>query len=445
MTSILHRSPGSKLPRAVAGSGVWLIDSTGKRYLDASGGAAVSALGHGHPAIIAAIKEQVERLAYAHTAFFTNAPSEELAAFLIERAPAGFGKVYFCSGGSEAMETALKLARQYHVARGDTARKVFIARRQSYHGATLGALSVSGHAARRGPYGPILPPARFIDPCYAYRHQRADETAEEYGRRAADMLEAEILAAGPETVAAFIAEPVVGATMGAVTAAPGYLQRIREICDRHGVLMIADEVMCGMARTGTLFACDFDGVSPDIITLAKGLAAGYQPLGAVLMANHVSEAVIAGAGRFEHGHTYIGHAVACAAGLAVQRTIESEGLTARVAASGAKLKRMLADALGALDIVGDVRGRGLLLGVEFVADQASKTPFAGTERLDGALKAAAMAEGLIVYPGSGTADGVDGHHVLIAPPYIISDREMEELVERLARALQVAAPVAVMS
>lgn len=436
MTSILHRDPKQPLPLAFGGAGVWLEDTDGKRYLDASGGAAVSVLGHGHPRVIEAIREQALKLAYAHTAFFANEPSEKLADFLIARAPPGFGSVFFCSGGSEATEAALKLARQYHQARGDHERTIFIARDQSYHGATLGALSVSGNKGRRIPYEPILGPCQFIEPCYAYRHQRDDESIEEYGRRAADALEHEILTHGAHRVAAFIAEPVVGATLGAVPAAPGYLARVREICSRYGVLFIADEVMCGMGRTGTLFACTQDGVAPDLITVAKGLAGGYQPAGALLVSTQVHDDLIASAGRFEHGHTYIGHPIACAAALAVQETIEEEGLLHRVSRSGEMFKSILARNLGPLGVVGDIRGRGLLIGCELVADIAKKTPFPVSRRLHARIKQAAMSEGLIVYPGGGCVDGVVGDHILFAPPFIASDEDLEEIGRRITRAIQ---------
>ncbi len=436
MTSILHRDPKNSLPLAVHGDGVWLEDSEGRRYLDASGGAAVSVLGHGHRRVIEAIREQAANLAYAHTAFLANEPSEKLAEFLIDRAPPGFGRVFFCSGGSEATEAALKFARQYHHARGETERTIFIARDQSYHGATLGALSVSGNKGRRTPYESILSPCRFIEPCYAYRHQGENESLEQYGRRAADALEREILAQGAHRVAAFIAEPVVGATLGAVPAAPGYLARVREICSRYGVLFIADEVMCGMGRTGTLFACTQDGVAPDLITVAKGLAGGYQPAGALLISSEVHDGLIASAGRFEHGHTYIGHPIACAAALAVQETIEEDGLLGRVSRAGEALRSILAQNLGPLGVVGDIRGRGLLVGVELVSDIDTKAPFAASLRLHARIKQAAMSEGLIVYPGGGCVDGVSGDHILFAPPFIARDDDLEEIGRRITRAVQ---------
>ncbi len=438
MTHVFHRAPGSRLPTAVAGNGVWLCDSQGHQYLDASGGAAVSTLGHGHPRIIAAIQEQAGKLAFAHTGFFTNEPSEELAERLAARAPQIGAKVFFCSGGSEAIEAALKLARAYHVARGEPERTVFIARHQSYHGATLGALSVSGNPGRRAPYEAILPGCRFIAPYYPYRHQREGETQDAYVQRAADALEAEIVAAGPGRVAAFIAEPVVGATLGAAPAGPGYLARVADICRRHGVLFIADEVMCGMGRTGRLFACEADRVSPDIITLAKGLAGGYQPIGAVMAAGHVYQDVVTGAGRFEHGHTYVGHPIACAAALAVLSVIEDEGLLAQIQLLSPTFVDLLHTRLSGLGLVGDIRGRGFLLGVELVSDLRTKTPFPASLALAASIKSAAMREGLIVYPNSGCVDGVQGDHILIAPPYIATAVELDEIADRLSRALTLA-------
>ena len=364
-TRILHREPRRDLPVAVGGDGPFVIDSTGKRYLDASGGAAVSCLGHSERRVIEAIKAQLDRIPYAHTGFFTNEPAEALADHLVSRAPKGLGHVYFVSGGSEANETAMKLARQYFFERGETGRKHFIARRQSYHGNTIAALSVGGNAGRRALYEPILLPASHIAPCYEYRHRRDDETAEEYGLRAAQELEAEILRLGPETVIAFIAETVGGATAGVLTPAPGYFARIREICDRYGVLLILDEVMCGMGRTGTLHACEQDGIAPDILTCAKGLGAGYQPIGATIMSEAIFETITGGSGAFQHGFTYIGHATACAGALAVQRVIEEDGLLENCRAMGVALVVLY----GVQNVVQHVRFNGPLF--RFLAAVAS--------------------------------------------------------------------------
>ncbi len=435
---VFHRRPGARLPVAHHGEGAYIVDAEGKRYLDASGGAAVSCLGHSHPAVIEAIKAQVDRIAFAHTAFFTTEAMEELADLLVAGAPAELGRAYFVSGGSEAMEAALKLARQYFVEIDEPGRRHFIARRQSYHGNTLGALAVGGNAWRRRQFEPLLIETHHIAPCYAYRDRRVDESDEDYGRRVADELEATILELGPETVIGFVAEPVVGATAGAVPPVPGYFRRIREICDRHGVLLILDEVMCGMGRTGTLYACEQDGVSPDILFMAKGLGAGYQPIGAMLIADRIAEAIVAGSGFFQHGHTYMGHPTACAAALAVQRAIRDEGVLDNVRRQGARLRAALEDRFGNHAHVGDIRGRGLFLGLELVADRATKAPFDPDLKLNARIKAEAMAHGLICYPMGGTIDGRRGDHVLLAPPFIVTDADVAAIVERLGDAVDAA-------
>jgi adenosylmethionine-8-amino-7-oxononanoate aminotransferase len=421
----------------VAGQGCWLIDRAGRRYLDASGGAAVSCLGHGHPGVVAAVQAQVGQLAFAHTSFFTNGPVERLAARLIGLAPAGFGagRVAFVGSGSEAMEVALKLARQYHVERGAPARSHFIARRLSYHGNTLGALAVGGNPGRRAMYAPLLMTATHIAPCHAYRFRTAGETEPAYGQRVADELETEILRIGAERVAAFIAEPVVGATLGCAAAVPGYFARIREICDRHDVLFIADEVMCGMGRTGTWFACEQEAVCPDIITVAKGLGAGYQPLGAVLARERVVASIAGGSRALANGHTYMSHAVACAAGEAVIDAIERDDLLAAVRARGATLRTMLEDRFGQHPHVGDIRGRGLFQAVELVRDRAGREPFPRGLRLAETIRRVAQQMGLICYPSSGSADGENGDHVLLAPPYVVSEAELALCVERLDAAI----------
>ena len=307
MSDVFHRQTRTDPPVAVRGEGLYIVDAEGRRYLDASGGAAVSCVGHGHPAVVAAIHEQAGALAYSHTSFFTSRPAEELGARLVADAPAGLSRVYFTSGGSEAVEAALKMARQYFVEIGQPQRRHVIARWQSYHGNTLGALSAGGNRARREVFAPLLIDVAHIEPCFAYRFRRDDESEAAYGRRVADLLEAEILARGPDTVMAFIAETVVGATAGAVPAVPGYFARVREICDRYGVLLILDEVMCGMGRTGTRHACEQEGIVPDLLVVAKGLGGGYQPIGAVLVSRTVYDAFARGSGRFQHGHTYLGH------------------------------------------------------------------------------------------------------------------------------------------
>jgi adenosylmethionine-8-amino-7-oxononanoate aminotransferase len=435
MTSILHRTIGPTYPLAETGRGLVIRDSDGKGYIDASGGAAVSCLGHSHPDVLAAMHEQLDKLAYAHTSFFTTEVAEQLADTLVEDAPAGIGHVYLVSGGSEAIEAALKLARQYFVERGQTERRHVIARRQSYHGNTLGALAAGGNEWRRAPFAPLLIETHHIEPCFAYRFQEAGESEEAYGRRAADALEAKILALGGDTVMAFVAETVVGATAGAVPPAKGYFKRVREICDKYGVLLILDEVMCGMGRTGTLHACEQEGIAPDLMTIAKGLGGGYAPIGAVLLGEPIFEAITRGSGFFQHGHTYIGHPLACAAGLAVQQTIKRDNLLANVRTMGAHLRRRLGERFGNHAHVGDIRGRGLFQAIELVEDRLTRQPFDPALKLHAKVKKAAMARGLMVYPMGGTIDGRQGDHVLLAPPFIVNEGQIDEIVERLGAAV----------
>ncbi len=432
---IFGRSTKGVLPTAVAGDGCYLIDSHGRRYLDGSGGAAVSCLGHSNAAVRAALHAQLDQLAFAHTGFFTSEPAEQLADKLVEKAPEGIDRVYLVSGGSEAVEAALKLARQYFLEIGEPQRHRVIARRQSYHGNTLGALATGGNEWRRAQFAPMLIETSHISPCYEYRGRAEGESAEAYGLRVADELEDEIQRLGPANVMAFVAEPVVGATAGAVPAVPGYLKRIREICDRHGVLMILDEVMCGMGRTGYLFACQEDGVSPDIMAIAKGLGAGYQPIGAMLCTGRIYDAIASGSGFFQHGHTYMGHPMAAAAANAVLGEIEERRLLARVLEQGAKLDAALRSALGQHPHVGDIRGRGLFRGVEIVENRETKAPFDPARKIHARIKAEAFAAGLICYPMGGTIDGRNGDHVLIAPPFIIEDDQIGELVDKLSGAI----------
>jgi adenosylmethionine-8-amino-7-oxononanoate aminotransferase len=438
MTHVFHRNPREHYPLALRGEGAYLVDREGRRYLDASGGAAVSCLGHSDRAVTEAIQRQLARLAFAHTSFFSNEPMEALADALVERAPRPLEKVYFVSGGSEAVEAALKLARQYFVEKGEPQRRHVIARRQSYHGNTLGALAVGGNQWRRKQFEPLLIETTHVSPCYAYRGRLAGETEAAYGERLAAELESEIRRLGSDSVIAFIAETVAGATLGAVPPVPGYFRRVREVCDRYGVLLVLDEVMCGMGRCGTLFAFEEEDVVPDLVTIAKGLGAGYQPIGAVLLAQRIYDAVVQGSGFFQHGHTYIGHAAACAGALAVQQRLHADGLLARVEPLGARLESKLRAAFGSHPNVGEIRGRGLFWGLELVADRASKEPFDPGLRLNARVKKEAMAAGLMCYPMGGTIDGARGDHVLLAPPFIIEERQLDELVEKLGAALQAA-------
>ncbi len=438
MTHLLHRSIHTPPRCAVSASGISFTDKDGKSYIDASGGAAVSCLGPAHPEVIAALHDQLDKLAYAHTGFFTTEIAEELADTLITGAPEGLSHVYLLSGGSEAVEAALKMARQYFTETGRPQRRHVIARRQSYHGNTLGALAAGGNEWRRAQFKPLLMQAHHIAPCFAYREQQDDESDADYAARAAGELEAKILELGPDTVAAFIAEPVVGATAGAVPAVADYFQRIRAICDRYGVLLILDEVMCGMGRTGTRYACEYDGIAPDLLTIAKGLGGGYQPIGATLLSRKIHDAFANGSGFFQHGHTYMGHPMAAAAGLAVQKIIARDKLLANVQDMGAVLTHQLHAHFGQHPHIGDIRGRGLFQAIELVADRDTKAPFDPARKLHARIKAEAMARGLMVYPMGGTIDGVRGDHVLLAPPFIATEADLAEITSRLADAVDAA-------
>jgi adenosylmethionine-8-amino-7-oxononanoate aminotransferase len=438
MTHLLHRSIHTPPRRAVAAEGIHFTDAEGRRYIDASGGAAVSCLGHAHPDVLAALHAQLDKLAYAHTGFFTTDVAEALADTLITGAPEGLSHVYLVSGGSEAVEAALKMARQYFTETGQPQRRHIIARRQSYHGNTLGALAAGGNEWRRAQFKPLLMQAHHIAPCFAYREQHTGETDAAYATRAAAELEAKIIELGPDTVAAFVAEPVVGATAGAVPAVADYFKQIRAICDRYGVLLILDEVMCGMGRTGYRYACEYDGIAPDLLTIAKGLGGGFQPIGATLLSNKIYEAFAQGSGFFQHGHTYMGHPMAAAAGLAVQQVIARDNLLENVQAMGAVLRAQLHSHFGQHPHIGDIRGRGLFQAIELVADRDTKAPFDPARKLHARIKAEAMARGLMVYPMGGTIDGVQGDHVLLAPPFIVRETDLAEITGRLAEAVDAA-------
>ena len=433
---VLHRSLRETPPKAIGGEGVYLFAEDGRRVLDASGGAAVSCLGHQHPRVIAAMAKQASTLAYAHTAFFSSEPAEALAETLVGHEPGGLAYAYFVSGGSEAIEASIKLARQYFIERGEPQRQHFIARRQSYHGNTLGALAAGGNAWRRAPYAPLLSAAfSHVTPAFAYHEQRDGESDTQFVARLAAELEAEFQRLGPNTVAAFLAEPVVGATAGAVTAPDGYFRTVREICNRHGALLVLDEVMCGMGRTGTTHAWEQEGVAPDIQAIAKGLGGGYQPIGAMLASGKIIDTIRAGSGAFQHGHTYLAHPLACAAALAVQEVIREDGLLERVKERGRQLEQRLTERFGNHRHVGDIRGRGLFWAIELVSDRASRTSFDPALKLNQKIKAEAFANGLGCYPGGGTVDGVRGDHLLLAPPYIASADEIDLIVDKLGTAV----------
>jgi adenosylmethionine-8-amino-7-oxononanoate aminotransferase len=440
MSHVFHRSSVQRYPVAQSGHGCWLVDSSGKQYLDACGGAAVSSLGHQHPSVIAALHAQIDRLAYAHTSFFTSEPAEALADRLVALAPF-FGndasrkldRVYLVSSGSEGIEAALKLARQAAIERGETQRVHFIARRQSYHGNTLGALAVGGNAWRRAQFKELLMPVHHVAPCYEYRERQAHETLENFSQRLVSEFEKKVLELGPATVLAFVAEPVVGATLGAVPPTPGYFKGIREVCDRYGITLILDEVMCGMGRTGSLFAYEQEKIQPDIVVTAKGLGGGYQPIAALMASRAIHDVIMKGSGFFQHGHTYLGHPVACAAACAVLEVMAGEKLIEQVSEKSARLRRGLEQALGAHPNVGDIRGRGVFMGVELVADRDTKAPLPVETKTHALIKKQAMANGLMCYPMGGTLDGQRGDHILLAPPLIISNQEIDQAVERLAK------------
>lgn len=436
MSHIFPRHCKTEYPNAVGGDGCFLIDQSGKRYFDGSGGAAVSCLGHSNERVKQAIKDQADKLAFAHTGFFSSEPAEQLADLLISQAPGELDRVYFVSGGSEAVESAIKLARQYFVEKGQPQRRHLIARRQSYHGNTLGALAVGGNAWRREQFAPLLVDVNHIAPCYEYAEKWAGESSLEYGQRVAQELEDEILRLGPDSVMAFLAEPVVGATLGAVPPVDGYFSRIREICDRYGVLLILDEVMCGMGRTGHLFACEADGIAPDILCIAKGLGAGYQPIGAMLCSADIYDVIANGSGFFQHGHTYLGHPIAAAAGVAVLSEIIERSLVQQVRERGAFFQSRLQYHFGQHPNVGDIRGRGLFWGIEFVSDRSSKEPFDQQLMRAVLLKKAAFDEGLVCYPMQGTRNGIVGDHVLLAPPFIAEEDELENALLTLLRAVE---------
>jgi len=436
MSRLIQRSLRQDPPRALRGEGIYIHDSNGRTIIDGSGGAAVACLGHGHPRVLEAMRVQQEQLCYAHTSLYSCESAEALADLVLEGEPGGLTHMYLCSSGSEAMEAALKLARQYFVEVGQPQRSRFIARRQSYHGNTLGALAAGGNAMRRALYQPLLSDAfSHVSACYAYRERAENESDADYVARLVAELEAEFLRLGPHNVAAFIAEPVVGATLGCVTALPGYFPAMRAVCARHGALLILDEVMCGMGRTGTMHAWEQEDVTPDIEVIAKGLGGGYQPIGGILIAGKVVAALRDGSGAFMHGHTYQAHPVASAAALAVQRVIREEGLLANVLAMGALLEQRLVERLGNHRHVGDIRGRGLFRCAEFVTDRATKVPFDPALKLNDRIKQAAYERGLACYAMAGTLDGRRGDHVLLAPPYIATAAEIEAIVARFGDAV----------
>ena len=435
-SSLFSRNLRKDYPIAVRGEGCWIVASDGRRYLDASGQAAVVSIGHGVPEIGRAMAEQSGRIAFAHTTQFHSESAEKLAARVLSIAPRNFqngGRVYFTSGGSEATETAIKLVRQYFLETKQPSRYRVVSRKQSYHGSTLGAMSVSGNVGRRAPYAPMIPEWGHVVPCFCY-HCPFGKTYPECNLACADDLEVFLQSNDASTVAAFIFEPVVGATLGAASAVDGYTARIAEVCRRHGILLIADEVMSGMGRTGKPFASQHWGLEPDIILTGKGIASGYAPLGAVLVAPRVVDAFEKGTAAFMHGFTYQSHPVSTAAGNAVFDYLETQKLFARVSPAADALRKSLS-ALQSHPNVGQVRGLGLLQGLEFVKDRSTREPFPKESAIAEKIRQAALEKNVLTYPSQGTVDGTRGDHVLLAPPFIITPQECQLIADALQYAL----------
>jgi len=428
---VRNQRAGEVLPRIRHGAGAYLIDETGKRYLDGSGGPVLSCIGHGNREVIDAIKEQLDRFEFAFCGHFTTDAIDALAETIVAEAGPPYHRVSFVSGGSEAIETCMRIALEYHVARGESGRAQFISRRQSWHGYTFGALSVSGHFMRRRHYAQALIPATFLSPANVYRPP-SGIAPDDLPQFCADEFERAILTLGPERVAAFIFEPVTGTAGGAVPAPPGYARAMRRVCDRYGVLMISDEVMCGVGRCGTWRALEQDGVASDLMAIAKGMGGGYMPIGAAVYTEAIYQTIVTAHGTVGTAHTYAGHPVACAAALAVQRVMKREGLVEKVRRDGTYLRTCLEQALAGHDHVGDIRGRGLLLAAELVMDKSTKQPFPRALQLHAKVREQSFANGLICFPSGGTVDGINGDHILLAPPYTATREELDAMVSILA-------------
>ncbi|NTE68266.1 aminotransferase class III-fold pyridoxal phosphate-dependent enzyme [Agrobacterium tumefaciens] len=423
------------LPKVAWGTGGHVTDTSGKTYIDGSGGVAIYSLGYSDVEVVDAIHDQMKRVMHGYRYTFTSDPMEELTALIGNACGADLDSMVFVSGGSEAVESSLKLALQYHAARGERSRNKFISRRRSWHGNSLGALAVSGFAERRAPYEQALPPVTFLSPVNSYRPP-SGVSPEMVAEVCALELSSEIERLGPENVAAFIFEPVVGAAGGVVPAPPGYAARIREICDRYGVLMIADEVMCGSGRCGTFRALEHDQVVPDIMPISKSLGGGYIPLGAAVYGHKVRDAITTAYGGPMTGHTFTGHTAACAAGVAVQKIIKRDSLLEHIRSSSPRFFQLVRDALGGLEAVGDIRGRGYFLGVELVADRETKKPFPSEKKLFFKVRERAFENGLICYPSGGNVDGVSGDTIILAPRYNSPDSELEEIADKLGKSVR---------
>lgn len=441
MSKVLHRSLKNTLPTAIGGEGIYLYDSHGKSYLDACGGAAVSCLGHNHREVLETIKYQAEQLSFAHTGFFTNSPMEDLAEHLIDHAPkstksVNLSHIYFTSGGSEAIEAALKIARQYWCEEGKETKSYVISRHLSYHGATLGALTFGDCGWRRQPFEPLLSSFHYVTPSFSYRYKQDHETDDEFCDRLINEIEDKILELGPEHVSAFLAETVVGATAGAVVPVKGYFKKLRELCTEYNIFLILDEVMCGMGRTGDLHACNYEGITPDLMAVAKGLSGGYQPLGALYISEDIYRSIQNQSAVLKHGHTFMGHALACATARTVQHIIHRDNLLDQVKELGNYLQQKLDKAFLNHPFIGDIRGRGLFRGIELVEDKETKKPFSPEKTIFKQIKQTCFKNGLMVYPSKGTIDGFTGDHILLAPPYIINKDQIDELVRLLSKSLE---------
>ncbi|KAJ5162088.1 hypothetical protein N7492_007480 [Penicillium capsulatum] len=439
-SALLHRNTHFIPKKVVGGKGSYLFLEDGSKFLDSTGGAAVSCLGHGHEQITQAIKDQMDQVSYCHSAFFGTEVSEELARFLVDSTGGKLSKLYVVSSGSEAVEAAVKLARHYflELPTPQPQRTRFIARSSSYHGVTLGALGVGGHVLRRQPFEPLLAKnTSHVSPCYAYRDKKYNESDADYVARLAAELDAEFERVGPDTVCAFVAEPVVGAALGCVPAVPGYFPAMKAVCEKHGALLIMDEIMSGMGRCGTLHAWEQEGVVPDIQTIGKGLGGGYAPVSGVLIGDSIVQTMDKGTGVFRHGHTYQGHPVSCAAALAVQKTIQEQSLLERVREMGAYLEKQLREQLEDHPYVGNIRGRGLFWGIEFVKNKATKEPFDPSSRLSFLLQEKGLHPkfAISLYGCTGTVDGIRGDHVILAPPYTVSKEEIDIIVDTTTKVL----------
>lgn len=435
--ALLHRSLHHQPDNVIHASGIHLTLSSNRTIIDACGGAAVACIGHNNEEVLAAATQQMRNVSYVHTGAYTTTAAESLASIILDGNPHGLEKAFFVGSGSEAMDAAMKLARQYFFETARPERRNFVARKQGYHGTTIGAMSLSSNLPRKVPYEPLLlTNVSHVSPAYAYQYQRPHESEEQYVHRLAAELDAEFQRLGPSTVIAFVAEPIVGATSGCVPAPTGYFQSVRQICDRYGILLILDEVMCGMGRSGSYFAFEQEGVVPDIVTIGKGLGGGYAPIAGVLVSGKVVRGLRQGTGMFNHGQTYQAHPLSCASALAVQRIIQRDGLVQRCARMGVLLESALRGALQRRKYVGDIRGRGLFWAVEFVRERGCRGTFEPGVEFGFRVQRRAFELGVAVYPGAATVDGVRGDHVLVAPPYTVSEKEVREIVRVVGEAYE---------